>query len=227
MFEMEIMEINNFKVASVYDGNLIHESIKIINEGQANGINFNFGKNFPQNIDEVKFNTNIKYVQINDYSWDFNYSAINSLMNLEHLSIYTKDKIEINYSNFPFLKSTAITWRPNAKTLFNCVNLERLFIGGYNETDLSRFKYLKNLKYLRINTGSLKSLNGIEKLEGIETLLLSQPTKLEDIRGIELLPNLNHIQINNCRNIKNIEILEKLNDKVKIHILGSTPKLNS
>lgn len=223
---MEIMEINNFKVASVYDGNLINESIKIINDRQADGLNFNFGKNFPQNIDEIRFNTNIKYVQINDYSWDFDYSAINSLTNLEHLSIYTKDKIEINYSNFPFLESTSITWRNNAKSLFDCVNLERLFIGSYNEKDLSRFQYLVNLKYLRINTGSIKSLNGIEKLKSIETLLLSQPTKLEDLSGIELLPNLNQIQINNCRNIKNIQILKELNNKVKIHLLGSTPKLN-
>ena len=223
---MEIVQINNYNVINLIDGKLISDAIKLVNDGQADGINFNFIKNFPSNIDEIKFASNIRYIQINDYAWDFDYSAVNHLSKLEHLSLYSTDRKEMNYLNFPILNSTALNWRPKAKSLFGCANLERLFIGRYSDVDLSRFEFLNNLKYLRINTGSIKTLKGIEKLNDIESLLLTQLTKLEDISGIETLTNLTLLRIDNCRNIKNIHILKNLKSSIRLEIVGTTPRLN-
>jgi Leucine-rich repeat (LRR) protein len=221
---MEILRQNNYDIVHLTDGKLILEAVKLINDQKADGINFNFTKNFPADINEIKLAADIKYIQINDYTWDFDYSAVNYLSKLEHLSVYTTDKKEINFSNWPLLKSTALYWRPKANSLFKCLNLERLFIGKYSGPDLSKFEFLENLKYLRINTGSVKSLKGIEKLQHLETLLLMQATKLEDLTGIDKLPNLKQLRIDNCRNIKNIDIVADLKD-IKMEIRGTTPKL--
>jgi hypothetical protein len=223
---MEILRQNEYNIVHLTDGKLITDAVRLINDRKADGINFNFTKNFPSDINEIKLATDIKHIQINDYSWEFDYTAINDLSKLEHLSVYTTDKKEINFSNWPMLKSAAIFWRPKAKSLFKCVNLERLFIGKYNDSDLIKFEFLKNLKYLRINTGSINSLKGIEKLQNLETLLLMQATKLEELTGIDKLSNLGHLRIDNCRNIKDIDIVANLKD-IQIAILGTTPKLNA
>lgn len=220
---MKILRQNNYDIIHLTDGKLTLEAVKLINDRRADGINFNFIKNFPSDINEIKLAQGIKYIQINDYSWSFDYSAINYLSKLEHLSVYTTDKKEIDFLNYPALKSTAIFWRPKAKSLFKCVNLERLFIGKYNETNLSKFENLVNLKYLRINTGSVKTLKGIEKLQNLETLWLIQATKLEDLNGIERLPKLNHLRIDNCRNINNMNIIPSLKGLTTLEIAGTTP----
>jgi hypothetical protein len=221
---MKIVRQKDYNIVHLTDGKLIMEAVLLINDRKADGINFNFTKNFPKDINEIKAAARLKYIQINDYSWDFDYSAINYLSKLEHLSIYTTDKNEINFTNWADLKSATIFWRPKANSLFKCVNLERLFIGKYNGSDLGKFESLENLKYLRINTGSINSLKGIEKLKNLETLLLIQATKLEDLSGIDKLPSLKHLRIDNCRNIKDIAIVANLKN-IKTEIAGTTPKL--
>ncbi len=223
---MEISKRDTFNIIHLTDGHAINQAIKLIADNKADGINFNFTKNFPSDINELKSARQIKYVQINDYSWDFDYSAINTLDKLEHLSIYTTDKKEINFSLFPYLKGIAIFWRPKADSLFNCLGLEHLFLGKYSDTDLSRLSKLTSLKYLRINTGSLRQLKGIENLKNIETLMLMQATKLEDLSGIESLTNLTRLRIDNCNNIQNMGLIKKLSNIKTLEIVGTTPGLN-
>ncbi len=222
---MEILRQNDYNIIHLTDGQLILDAVRLIKDKKADGINFNFTKNFPTDIDQIKQATDIKYIQINDYSWDFDYSAINDLSKLEHLSIYTTDKKEVNFSNWLLLKSVVLFWRPKANSLFESVNLEKLFLGKYSDPDLSKFEHLRNLKYLRINTGSVKTLKGIDKLQNLETLFLIQTSKLEELDGIEKLPKLKHLRFDNCRNVKNIEIVATMKNITTLDVLGTTPKL--
>ena len=223
---MEIVRKNNFNVIHLHDGNLVSKAVKLINSGKADGINFNFISNHPSNINEIAEALKARYIQINDYSGDFDYGAIKALTNLEYLAIYTSDKKEINYKHFPFLRETALFWRPKASSLFMSKNLEHLFISKYTEPDLAKFEGLSNLKYLRINTGSVTSLKGIENLINLETLLLTQATKLKDITEIEKLTNLQHLTIDNCRNILDINVVSRLTNLTTLIIRGSTPNLD-
>jgi Leucine-rich repeat (LRR) protein len=224
---MEINKLGRYKVVHLLDGSLIDESVQLVNEGKADGINFNFSRNFPKSIDAIRNAPLTRYIQINDYVGDFDYSAINSLQNLESLSIYTTDSKEINFQNFPLLMSAAINWRPRASSLFDAVSLEELFLGKYQSVDLVKLEKLKNLKYLRINTGSVQMLKGIEQLINLEKLYLMQTTKLRDITGIESLKNLKYLRIDNCKAIENIDTVSKLKHLSTIELIGTTPKLSS
>jgi hypothetical protein len=51
---MEILIQNNYNIVHLTDGKLIKEAAKIINDRQADGVNYNFIKNFPADIDEIK-----------------------------------------------------------------------------------------------------------------------------------------------------------------------------
>jgi len=223
---MKVSQKDSYNIISLWDGQKINDAVQLIKDGKADGINFNFTENFPKDLNEIKSAQQIKFVQINGYSWDFDYSAINELNNIEELLIYTTDKREINFASFPNLKRTAIFWRPKADSLFECTGLERLFLGKYSYPDLSRLSKLTNLRYLRINTGSVQHLKGIENLKNLETLMLMQVTKLEDLAGIESLTKLNKLQIDNCKNIKNIDLVKKLDTIKSLTIVGTTPRPN-
>ena len=222
---MEILQRDEYRVVHLSDGNLITIAIELINSGQADGINFNYVKNFPASIDSIRLTKDLKFIQINDYSWDYDYSVLNEISTLESISIYTTDKREIDFSRFPLLKSVAIYWRPKAISLFDCLKLESLFLGKYSEPDLNKLKNLRQLKYLRINTGSVTALNGIEQLQNLERLWIIQAMKLIKLNGIESLPNLKEVRIDNCKNIKDTDVLTKLTDKVNLTITGTTPKI--
>lgn len=224
---MEILQQENYRIIHLTDGKLIKDAVKLINAGRADGVNVNFVWNYIHHLNEMKSAPSTKYISIRDYGPDFelDYSAIYSLSKLESLSIYTSDRQEINYQHFPILHSTALFWRPKAKSLYQCTSLETLFLGKYSEPDLTKLESLTNMTYLRINTGSVKRLQGIEKLQNLTTLLLTQATRLEDLTGIEQLPNLRYLTIDNCRNIKNIQLLNEMSQTVNIKIQGTTPRL--
>jgi hypothetical protein len=224
---MKILKEDGYKIIHLSDGNLIKEAVKMINAGQADGINFNFIWNYLHTIDEIRAAPATRYIRIMDNGPDFelDYSAIYALSKLESLSIYTSDRQEINYLNFPILHSTALFWLRKAKSLYQCRGLERLFLGKYSEPDLTKLEFLTKLTYLRINTGSVKRLTGIEKLQDLSTIYLMQATRLEDLTGIEQLPNLRYLMIDNCRNIKNIQLLTEVRKMVDVQIVGTTPTL--
>jgi len=220
---MEILDQNGYRVVQLNDGTKLTDAIDLINRRRADGINLNFICNFPKDVDLLSSAEGIKSITINDYSWDFDYSIIHSLTTLECLSVYTTDKNEIDYSKFPNLKSTALFWRPRAESLFNCKSLEQLFLGKFSDMNLSRISGLRNLKHLRLNTGTVQNLHGIENLVNLEELLLMQVTKLQSIQGVESLPNLRSLHIDNCKSIVDIYKVTQLQGKPDVQIYGTTP----
>jgi hypothetical protein len=52
-----------------------------------------------------------------------------------------------------------------------------------------------------------------------------QATRPEDLTGIEQLPDLRYLMKDNCRNIKNIQLLTELSKMVNVKIVGTTPTL--
>lgn len=220
----EILKIDGYKIIHLTDGELLPHAVTFINKGKADGINLNYIKNWRADLEPLRDLQTIKCLIVNDYppSMDYDYSAIHSLKSLTHLSINTNDKKEINFSAFPHLNSVTITWRPKAKTLFKCFQLRELFLGRYTEKDLTEVAQLNQLKYLRVNTGSVMSLHGLSEISGLEELLLMQMTKLEDIDEILKLRNLKRLRIDNCKRVKNIDAI-KMMKIPRLEIAGTTP----
>ena len=221
---LDILHQGDFRIVHLTDGELLSDAIKLIDKGKAEGINLNYIRNWRTDLEPLRNSQTIKCLTINDYppSMHFDYSAIHSLRNLQHLSINTTDKKEIDFSVFPFLTSVGLTWRPKAKSLFSCVQLQRLFLNRYTGQDLHEFSNLKNLKYLRVNLGSVTSLSGLHELSNLEELMLMQTTKLEDIEDLLSLKHLKRLRIDNCKRVRNISDVRKMNVP-KLEIVGTTP----
>jgi hypothetical protein len=220
----EIQERNGFNIVHLTDGNLLTEAVGVVEKGKADGININFIKNWRADLEPLRNSKSMKCLIVNDYppSIQYNYTAIHSLPNLLHLSVYTSDKKEIDFTAFQHLNSVTLTWRLKAKSLFKCHHLQHFFLGSYNGKDLSNLTGLKNLKCLRINLGSVVSLNGLGELSGLEKLMLMQVTKLEDIEDILELKKLQYLRIDNCKRVKNIDAINRMNIS-DLEITGTTP----
>lgn len=221
---LDILHQGDYRIVHLTDGDLLNEAVKLIDKGKADGINLNYIRNWRTDLEPLRNSQTIKCLTVNDYppSMQYDYSAVQTLTNLQHLSINTTDKKEIDFSAFPVLTSVALTWRPKAKSLFSCVQLQRLFLNRYTGQDLSEVSNLKNLKFLRVNLGSVVSLKGLEEITGLEELMLMQATKLEDIENILALKHLKRLRVDNCKRVKNISAVKKMNIP-KLEIVGTTP----
>src|SRR5688572_19187650 len=97
---LEILLQDNFKIVHLTDGELLTEAIALIDKGKANGINLNYIRNWRTDLEPLRNSQTIRCLIVNDYppSMEYDYSAIHSLKNLQHLSINTTDKKEIDFS---------------------------------------------------------------------------------------------------------------------------------
>jgi hypothetical protein len=221
---LDILQQGDYKIVHLTDGELLSEAVKLIDKGKADGINLNYIRNWRTDLEPLRNSKTIKCLAVNDYppSMQYDYSAVQTLTNLQHLSINTTDKKEIDFSAFPFLTSVALTWRPKAKSLLSCVQLQRLFLNRYTGQDLTELSSLKNLKFLRVNLGSVISLRGLKEITTLEELMLMQTTKLEDIEDLLTLKHLKRLRIDNCKRVRNISAVKRMNIP-KLEIVGTTP----
>ncbi|MBS0645224.1 MAG: hypothetical protein JSR97_01350 [Verrucomicrobia bacterium] len=221
---LDILQQGDYKIVHLTDGELLSEAVKLIDKGKADGINLNYIRNWRTDLEPLRNSNTIKCLAVNDYppSMQYDYSAVQTLTNLQHLAINTTDKKEIDFSAFPLLTSVALTWRPKAKSLFSCVQLQRLFLNRYTGQDLTELSSLKNLKFLRINLGSVISLRGLKEITTLEELMLMQTTKLEDIEDLLTLKHLKRLRIDNCKRVRNISAVKRMNI-LKLEIVGTTP----
>src|SRR5262245_42748528 len=107
---LDILHQGDFRIVHLTDGELLNEAIKLIDKGKADGINLNYIRNWRTDLEPLRNSRTIRCLVVNDYppSMQYDYSAIHSLPNLEHLSVNTTDKKEIDFSVFPFLTSVAL-----------------------------------------------------------------------------------------------------------------------
>jgi hypothetical protein len=215
---MEIMR-EKYNVVHLTDGADLYKAIDLVNSGKANGINFNFIRNFIPSIENIYNCPGIKHLQIN-HECDF--SIINNLEGLESLSLLVKPNETIDFSRLKNLKRVCIYWHNKYKSIFECENLEHLFLGKYKANDLASLKNLRNLTYFRLNTGSVCSLNGIEALSKLRQLYLILATKLVSLEGVGTLSQLELLYIDACKNITEYQGVFELPSSTKIVIGGSS-----
>ena len=98
-------------------------------------------------------------------------------------------------------------------SLTKLINLEELNLRGNKINDLSALSNLKNLTYLNVHSNrDVKSLEPIEKLTGLQTLILRNVPVSNTIRFINDMVNLKRLNIANCE-ITDIGVLAALFSK--------------
>tara|TARA_B100000676_G_scaffold308163_1_gene368339 strand:- start:53 stop:1030 length:978 start_codon:yes stop_codon:yes gene_type:complete len=160
---------------------------------------------------------NIEYLIIGIDDDKLNLDPINSLKQLNHLSLNKEYKTPPKLSSFDNLKHLNCTYT-NRKwdNLFECDKLVSLGLLKYKSENLLNFKSLTNLKELSISTCNVQSLKGIEKCQSLKKLILAY---FRNITQIEQLPNsLKHLELSNFPKIHNINFARELENLIHFDI---------
>jgi len=90
-----------------------------------------------------------------------------------------------------------------------CNKINDCFVYSLKANDLSAFSNHGNLKRLRVSEGSIKALDGLSKLENLETLHVVATKSLKHVDDMLLAKNLKNIMFSKYRKITNWDFLTK------------------
>jgi hypothetical protein len=200
---------------------------KIIKKRGILELELNYAKGWPHGSD-LSFLSKIKQLkllELLDYDAS-DISVINELSELRSLKINNCCNSVIDCSNFPHLERISLEWFPNARSLFNCVTLKRIFINCCDIKELSVFKKLQNLKYLSLKSPKLESIGEVKTLQKLTFLGIYNARKLSSLEGVEQFPNLEILEIERCRKITDITPVEALK-KLRRLMIPNCGQINS
>ena len=145
---------------------------------------------------------------------DHDYSFLGNLPNLKYLGIglSIKQLNTIDLSNQEKLETLAIQWRKKIIGFENCTRLTSLTLVEFKEKNLQKIESLKSLVELRIKTGAIESLQGVDKLGNLQNLNIGNCKKLQSIKTINHLQKLKELHLDACPNINDYDEVTDLPD---------------
>jgi hypothetical protein len=150
-------------------------------------------------------------------------SDIHSLSNLKALHVDTYCDSEIDFSCFPQLEDVGLEWRTEAKSLFDCTTLKKVFINCCEIEDLSSFSKMQHLKSLCLKSPSISAIGDVSNLKNLRYLELGNAKNLTSLDGIEKLSNLEDLRFYICRKMRNIEPLRSLTKLKRLYLCNCGP----
>lgn len=112
-------------------------------------------------------------------------SPIHNICNqLEELTFEYFKNGKLDLSKFNNLKFLGGDWNNKVVNLNSCINLEKIKIFKFNQTNLKQLGSLDKLKHLELINSKLENLEGIENLSSLEVLDLHSSKKLVSLNGL-------------------------------------------
>jgi hypothetical protein len=158
-----------------------------------------------------------------------NYNGLEEFHNLKLLGVPDNKKDIVDLNNYPYLVTLNCSITNRLIGLENCIRLKKLTISDYKtETkDLSALPPLNNLEHLSLIKTDITTMQGIERFSNLKILEIFSASKLETIAPLQALSNsLKEIQVEQCKKIKDFEILGKVQSLKKI-ILSESGEIKS
>ncbi|MFQ2469214.1 leucine-rich repeat domain-containing protein [Aeromonas caviae] len=184
------------------------ENISVLRLSQSAGWNGN-------DISFINYLPSLSGVEI--YSWGVkDITPLESISNLEYLGLQCEFTNAPDFSKLKKLKVLKLFWRPKAKTIFSCDELNLLNVVNYPSENLKELNRMSLLRRLQLTSRKIKSLSGIEDLSSLSILDLADCPKLEDLSGIDKCQQIEIVEIENCKRVYDIAILSELKNLKEI-----------
>lgn len=184
------------------------ENISVLRLSQSAGWN-------GSDISFINYLPSLSGVEI--YSWGVkDITPLESISNLEYLGLQCEFTKAPDFSKLKKLKVLKLFWRPKAKTIFSCDELNLLNIVNYPSENLKKLNRMSLLRRLQLTSKKIKSLSGIEELSSLSILDLADCPKLEDLSGIDKCQQIEIVEIENCKRVYDIAILSELKNLKEI-----------
>jgi hypothetical protein len=163
--------------------------------------------------------------------YDHDFSFLEEMPLLNYLSIGASEsmKNEIDLSAQVNLEHLALKWRKGKiRGLENCTRISDLCLIEFSEESLEPVESLMNVTRLRVKTGSIRSLKGIERLKKVKELELGYCRNLRSLGDMNGLTELETVLIESCRKILDYASLDDLPKlrSLKLINCGDIPALD-
>lgn len=127
---------------------------------------------------------------------------------LESLRVQSDPRAVIELGRLPSLRKLSADWLQVRETIDKATRLERLFLLGYAEQDLTSLAFLTNLTSLVMKDNPrIRSLDGMEAFPWLAELGIHLGRSLDNIAALERAssPTLHVLQLPSCRKITHIQ----------------------
>ncbi len=164
------------------------------------------------------------------YFYDKNISFPECFKNIKRLILFpysgiSSTKTIIDLTVFENLEEISIDYYwSGAESVFKITSLRKIFIWGYPYKDFSPFRELVNLEHIELNQPSIRNFKGAPGLKKLKEIEIHYAMGLKSLDGIEHFENLESILISASGGPKDLSPIKKLK---KIRWLGidKTPTL--
>ncbi len=139
---------------------------------------------------------------------------------------YIKNDLgRIDFTAFKELEEAEINpYWPGAESVFKAKSLKKLTIWSYPFKDLSPMKELVNLEFIQLNQPSIRNFKGAPGLKKLKEIKVYYAMGLKSLEGIEHFENLESILISASGRPKDLSPIKKLK-KIRWLIIDKTPTL--
>jgi len=153
----------------------------------------------------------------------YDYSVLNKLSRLRLLGFEDNKKQVVDLRSFPELETLATTCSMRLKNMESLVNLKRLTLTHYKSKDknLVDLPTLPKLEELTLIIANIESLSGVDKQVALRRISVFRAPKLVSIAELVKLNELNEVEIEGSKKIRDFEILAHLKKLKKLIVSES------
>ncbi len=152
---------------------------------------------------DISFLKDLSYLRsLELYCWDaMSINVIESLPQLEVIGLQCKSSQEIDFRVFYQLRIALVTWSKGMSSLLTLKSIQKLNIQNYPHRDLQHIRSMQSIKELFLTSRKLESLKGIEELQQLELLDLYNCPFLSSVADSKRCPKLKTVEIEACNRI--------------------------
>lgn len=150
----------------------------------------------------------LRYLRISGKFPKKEYKVLESLLELEELSLADYEGYELNLSNLIKLKAYFSIIKHKDHPILKCRNLMYFGVNSNLET-LHFLSALNNLKKIFLFSKKLKSFDGIEHLKSLEDLEIVYASDLYINNDFSKLESLKKLTLDTCKHINNLNFVSQ------------------
>ncbi len=212
------VEAGNYGPRLVMQGPWSPSALEAVRDGEITELELNYSKGWV--TDDYCFLRQLPELsglELTDWNAT-DVDAINDLRSLRRVKVFTYCKTELRFSGLPLLEDCSLEWRSKASSLFAHRGLRKVFINKCPLKDLRAISTMTSLESLSLASPKLETLQGIEALTALTFLGLYVARRLTSVDGVEAVPNLVQLEVNDCPKVRNIAPLGALHRLRKLQL---------
>jgi len=89
------------------------------------------------------------------------------------------------------------------------LNLKSIYNYGVREIDVDAMAAFKNLEFLDLSGSNIRSTEKLVGLSKLRTLIFYSCNQLKDLKGLDQLPSLTHLEFDDCSQLTNLDAINR------------------